>query len=101
MDNLCYLYNAGNNFLAMDLVENFPQKEGENKLEIDLEKNLWRYMRSDGYIQSHDWHKIGERSYDNKSVQIVFDRTDIEQLKEAFSVASHNNSRHDTYEGDD
>ncbi|NTV44407.1 MAG: hypothetical protein HGA67_01780 [Candidatus Yonathbacteria bacterium] len=100
-NNLCYLYNAGNNFLAVECLKNFPKKEGGSTLEIDMERGLWRYMQPDTYMQSHNWHEIGKGSHDNKSVQMVFDKTDFEQLKRAFSVASHNHARHDHNEGDD
>jgi hypothetical protein len=66
----------------------------KKSLEIDLVNKKWKYSDKYGPMEQ-DWADIGKNlSWDKYFIRLVFDYTDFEQLKKAFSMASHFFSNH-------
>jgi hypothetical protein len=83
-------------YLELSKVENLIEqnKDVKKSLEIDLVNKKWKYSDNYGPVEQ-DWADIGKNlSWDKYFIRLVFDYTDFEQLKKAFSMASHFFSNH-------
>ncbi len=83
-------------YLELSKVESLIEqnKDVKKSLEIDLVNKKWKYSDNYGPVEQ-DWADIGKNlSWDKYFIRLVFDYTDFEQLKKAFSMASHFFSNH-------
>ena len=98
-NNLFCLHRCANGmWLEVAKISELFEKNQEAKsaLEFNQEKTQWRYITPGGVTQSKSWTDIGKNnSSDDKFIQFVFDPTDFNQLKRAFTTASHYYSSRD------
>jgi hypothetical protein len=92
LSQLCCLHLSPNGlFLQLAKVEDLIKKDKKvkNSLEIDLDKKKWKYFDEYGPLKQ-GWADIGKTlDWKKYFIKLVFDPTDFNQLKEAFSEASH------------